>query len=89
LKTKELMLSTSTTSSTIKNVQSCVPPYFKMKSKACISYRYTFTIASKLFNYKQTLQCLDIEQLRQNPPTCSCSFSPFNYSPVGHIITGV
>ena len=71
-----------------KKVQSCIPPYFKMKSTPCISHTYTSTIASKLFNYKQTLQCLDIEQFRQNPPKCSCSSSPFNYSPAGHIITG-
>jgi hypothetical protein len=72
LTTKELMLSTSTTSSTIKTY-SCIPPYFKIKSTPCISKRYTSSIVSKLFNYKQTLQCLDIEQLRQNPPKCSCS----------------
>jgi hypothetical protein len=70
-----------------KGVQSSIPPYFKIKSTPCISYRFNSTIASKLFNYKQTLQCPDIEQLRQNPPKCSCS-SPFNYSPAGHIITG-
>jgi hypothetical protein len=57
-----------------------------MKSTPCISHTYTSTIASKLSNYKQTLQCLDIEHFRQNPPKCSCS-SPFNYSPTGHIIT--
>jgi hypothetical protein len=59
-----------------------------MKSTPCISHTYTSTIAFKLFtcNYKQTLQCLDIEQFRQNPQMCSCS-SPSNYSPAGHIIT--
>jgi hypothetical protein len=71
-----------------KNVQSCIPPYFKMNSTTCISYRYTSIIASKLFNYKQTLQCLDIEQIRQNLPKCSCSSSLLNYTPAGHIITG-
>ena len=59
-----------------------------MKPTPCILNRYNSTIASKLFNNKQTLQCLDIKQLRQNPPKCSCSSSPFNYSPAGHIITG-
>jgi hypothetical protein len=39
-------------------------------------------------NYKQTLQFLDIDQLTLNPPTCSCSSFPFNFSPAGHIITG-
>jgi hypothetical protein len=59
-------------------VQSCIPPNFKIKCTPCISHTYTSTIASKLFNYKQTLLCLDIEQFRQNPPKCSCSCSsPF------------
>ena len=71
-----------------KKVQSCIPEYFKSKSTPRISYTYTPTIASKLFNYKQTLQSLDIDHLILNPPTCSCSSSPFNYSPAGHIITG-
>jgi hypothetical protein len=59
-----------------------------MKSTPCISYRYTSIIASKLFDYKQSLQCIDLEQLRRNPPKCSFSSSPFNYSPTGDIITG-
>jgi hypothetical protein len=71
-----------------KKVQSCIPEYFKSKSTPCISYKYNPTIASKVFNYKPTLQCLDIEHLLLNPPTCSCSSSPFNYQPVGHVITG-
>ena len=71
-----------------KKVQSCIPEYFKSKSTSCISYKYTSSVASKLFNYKQTLQCLDIDHLILNPPTCSCSSSSFKYSPAGHIITG-
>jgi hypothetical protein len=55
-----------------------IPKYFKSKSKPCISYKYTPTIASKLFDYKPTLQCLNI----LNPPSCSCSSSPFNYKPL-------
>jgi hypothetical protein len=69
-------------------VQSCIPEYFKAKSTLCISYKYTPTIASQLFNYKPTLKCIDIEHLLQNPPTCSYSSSPFNYQPAGHVITG-
>lgn len=41
-----------------------------------------------LFN-KQTLQCLAIDNILLNPPTCYCSLSPFNYNPAGHVITGV
>jgi hypothetical protein len=62
-----------------KDVLSFIPPHFKMKSTHCISYRYTSTITSQLFNYKQTLQCLSIEQLRQNPKKCSCSSYHINY----------
>jgi hypothetical protein len=32
-----------------KNLQSCIPRYFDMKSTLCISYRYASTIASKTF----------------------------------------
>ena len=71
-----------------KKVQSCIPEYFKSKSTPRISYTYTPTIASKLFNDKQTLQSLDIDHLTLNPAMCSCSSSPFNHSPAGHIITG-
>jgi hypothetical protein len=71
------------------NLQMCrFPEYFKSKSTPRISYTYTPTIASKLFNYKQTLQFLYIDPLTLNPPTCSCSSSHFKYSPAGHIITG-
>jgi hypothetical protein len=63
--------------------------------KTCDSHIHTlyfiqifFHIASKLFNYKQALQCLDIEQSRLNLPKCSCS-SSFKYSFAGHILTGI
>ena len=45
------------------------------------------TIAYKIFSYKQALQDLDLKQYLQNPPTCDCSHSPYNYSPSGHVIT--
>jgi hypothetical protein len=51
---------------------------FKMTFILCISHRYIFTIASKL----------DIEQLQRRSPRGSCSSSPSNFSPTGHIITG-
>jgi hypothetical protein len=70
-----------------ENVQSCIPPYFKMKSTPCISYRY-FHYCIQVIQLQTNLPCLDVEQLRQNPPKCSCSSSPFNYSPDVHNITG-
>lgn len=52
-----------------------------------MSYNYTSTTASKLFNYKQTLQDINIEHLNGIPPKCSCSSYPNNFSPAGHVIT--
>ena len=37
---------------------------------------------------KKVLQCLDITDLLNNPPTCSCTTSSFIYCPVGHVVTG-
>lgn len=45
-------------------------------------------MASKLFNFKQTLQDLNIGHLKDNPQTRSSSFLAYNYSPAGHVITG-
>ena len=72
-----------------KSVQANIPPYFVYKTTPVISYSYTKPIASKLFNYKQTLQQLNVDDLRTTPPApCSCSASPYNYGPAGHIVTG-
>jgi hypothetical protein len=69
-----------------KKVQSCIPEYFKSKSTPHISFTYTPIIVYKLFNYKQTLKCLDLDHLALSPLTSSCSPSPFNYSPAGHVV---
>jgi beta-lactamase superfamily II metal-dependent hydrolase len=58
-----------------------------MTSTPCISYKYTCTFASILFNYKQALYCLDIEQVQRNSIKWSC-FLLFDYGPVSHIIMG-
>ena len=36
-----------------KSVQSNIPPYFQNKESPCISYSYTRSVASKIFNYKK------------------------------------
>jgi len=67
-----------------KSVQANVPAYFKQQVAPIISYTYTSTIASKMFNHR------NIDDPRLTPPlcSCSCSSSPFNYNPIGHVITG-
>ena len=52
------------------------------------SYSYTRSVASKIFNFKASLQQLDFQGLSHDPPPCNCSDSKFLYAPCGHIVTG-
>ena len=71
-----------------KSVQNKIPPYFQYKESPCISYSYTRSVASKIFNNKACLQQLDFQGLSQDLPLCNCSDSQFLYAPCGHIVTG-
>ena len=71
-----------------KEVKSKIPIYFDNKTVPIISYSYSNTIASKIFNYKQALQDFDANQYVNQPRTCDCLQSPFLCGPSGHIITG-
>ena len=87
LLTKESMLLTSATF-LIEEVVKEIPPYFKNQSVPIVSYSYTNSIGRKMFNYKEALQDINIEEYLKNPLTCDCSHSPFQYNPSGHVITG-
>ena len=52
------------------------------------SYTYTKPIASKIFNHKKVLENFTFMEIKSKPPECSCSSSPFQYSPAGHVVTG-
>ena len=69
-----------------KEVTKHIPAYFKYQTTPKISYTYTRSVASKLFNYKETIRDFNIHD--HQLPTCSCSSSPYRYSPAGHVITG-
>ena len=71
-----------------KEVVKEIPPYFKNQSVPIVSYSYTNSIGRKIFNYKEALQDINIEEYLKNPLTCDCSHSPFQYNPSGHVITG-
>ena len=45
-----------------KHVKAKIPVYFKNTSTPVISYTYNKPIASKIFNYRQSLQCFNIVQ---------------------------
>ena len=71
-----------------KYVKAKVPAYFNNQTTPRISYAYTIPIASKVFNYKQSLRDLQVNNLLGQLPSCSCSNSPFLYRPAGHVVTG-
>ena len=71
-----------------KEVVKEIPPYFKNQSVPIVSYSYTNSIGRKIFNYKEALQDINIEEYIKNPLTCDCFHSPFQYNPSGHVITG-
>jgi hypothetical protein len=60
-----------------------IPPYFKNQSVPIVSYSNTNSIGRKIFNYKEALQDINIEEYLKNPLTCDCSEkSPFGDSHV-------
>ena len=51
-----------------------------------MSYEYTSTVASKLFNFATALSNLNVSEYLSNPQTCQCKESNFCYEPHGHVI---
>ena len=77
---KALLRSTSVTDK--------IPVYFRDKEPPIVSYEYTSTVASKLFNFAPTLSNLNVSEYLSNSQTCQCKKSKFCYEPHGHVITG-
>ena len=71
-----------------KSVNETVPTYFKEKKPPIISYTYSKTIASKIFNFSSTLSGLDYHQFHNSPSQYECNTSSHLYKPYGHVITG-
>ena len=73
-----LLLSTSVTEK--------IPVYFRIFT--IVSYEYTSTVASKIFNFALTLSSLNVSEYLSNSQTCLCKESKFCHEPHGHVITG-
>ena len=71
-----------------KSVTETVPTYFKEKEPPIISYTYTKTIASKIFNLSSSLSDFDNHKFHNNPSQCECNTSSHLYQPYGHVSTG-
>ena len=64
-----------------------IPVYFRYKQPPIVSYEYTGTVASKLFNFAPTLSNLIVSEYLSNPQTYQCKERKFCYEPHGHVIT--
>ena len=53
-----------------------------------MSYTYTNSVATKVFNYKQSIRDFKLNEHGNQLPPCSCSSSAYLYSSAGHIVTG-
>ena len=70
------------------SVTNKIPVYFRDTEPPIVSYEYTSTVASKLFNFSPALSNLNVSEYFFNPQTCQCKESKFCYEPHGHVITG-
>jgi len=70
-----------------KKVQSYIPPYFDA-TMPTISYKYTKTISSAIFNHIKTVSEFELDQFTTNRYPCECQNSPFISTHHGHVITG-
>ena len=72
-------------------VISKLPDQIRSEDPPSIVYNLSSTIRSKIFNYKETVNDIDInDQLTYGTklPNCDCQYSPFVDSDHGHIVTG-
>ena len=65
-----------------------IPVYFRDKQPRIVSYEYTSTDASKLFNFAPTLSNLNVSDYFSNPQLCQCKEYKFCCEPHHHAITG-
>ena len=68
-----------------KLVTDNIPVYFKNREPPIISYQYTNTVASKLFNFSSTISNLDVTNYLSSPRSCQCQMSKYCDQPHGHI----
>ena len=68
-------------------VRNAIPQFLKNKEPPMVSYSYTKTISSKIFNHGNIVQNLNMD-VGTEDMHCTCSDSSYCYEPAGHVITG-
>ena len=68
-------------------VREAVPSFLNNKKPPMVSYTYTKTISSRIFNQKKVVAELDFDKGTENMH-CTCNRSSYCYEPAGHVVTG-
>ena len=68
-------------------VRDTVPQFLNNRVPPTISYKYTMTIAGRIFNQKKVVEELDVNSGTKDI-SCDCSKSKYCSEPAGHVITG-
>ena len=68
-------------------VRDAVPNIIQNAAPPIVSFKYTKTIAGKIFNQKKVVEDLDVD-IGTRDMCCECSTSKYCYGPAGHVITG-
>lgn len=68
-------------------VRDAVPAFMQNVTPPTVSFKYTKTIAGRIFNQKKVVEDLDVNVGSSNI-CCDCHTSKYCYDPVGHVVTG-
>ena len=70
-----------------KYVRDAVPSFVPNSTPPIVSFKYTKTIAGRIFNQKKVVENLDVNVGTSNM-CCDCHTSKYCYGPAGHVVTG-
>ena len=69
-------------------VMDALPPGLSNQEPAMVSYTYTKTIASRMFNQKRVVEELNVDKGTE-AMYCDCNGSKHCYEPAEHVVTGI
>ena len=70
-----------------KSVRDTIPQFLSNRKPPRVSYSYTKTISSQIFNQKKVVEELDFDG-GTGDMHCDCSTCKYCYEPAGHVVTG-
>ena len=69
-------------------IKSKIPAYFTEKDPPIIGYKFNSSLAGKLFNYKDTLSELGVQNFLDGRLNCDYETSTYKDDVHNHVITG-